>query len=76
MTPYRNLNGDSNVISYKTTEDSIQVVFKSGKYRNYLYSSVRPGAQMVEKMKLLAAKGHGLNAYINSVVKNNYARKW
>lgn len=76
MTPYRNLNGNSNVVSYEATEDSIHVVFKSGRYRNYLYNSVCPGHIVVEKMKVLAAQGFGLNSYISSVVKDRYARKW
>ena len=76
MIPYRNLNGDSGVVSYDVVEDSIHVVFKSGACRNYLYNSVRPGSAVVETMKALAAQGYGLNSYISSVVKNNYARKW
>lgn len=76
MTPYRNLNGNSSVIAYETTEDSILVVFKSGAYRNYLYNSVRPGTATVERMKALATQGYGLNSYISSVVKSNFAKKW
>jgi hypothetical protein len=76
MTPYRNLSGNSNVVSYEAAEESIHVVFKSGRYRNYLYNSVRPGQIVVERMKALAAQGCGLNSYITSVVKDRYARKW
>ena len=76
MTPYRNLGGNSNVVAYEVAEDSIHVVFKSGACRNYLYNSVRPGMATVERMKSLAAQGHGLNSYISSVVKDNFARKW
>lgn len=76
MTPYRNLSGNSNVASYESTEESIHVVFKSGRYRNYLYSSVRPGRPVVERMKALAVQGYGLNSYISSIVKDRYARKW
>ena len=76
MTPYRNLSGNSNVASYESTKDSIHVVFKSGRYRNYLYNSVRPGQTVVERMKFLAALGSGLNSYISSTVKDRYARKW
>lgn len=76
MTPYRNLSGNSNVVTYEVTEDSIHVVFKSGRHRNYLYNSVRPGQVVVERMKALAAQGRGLNSYIVSVVKDRYARKW
>ena len=76
MTPYRNLNGDSNVVSYETTEDSIHVVFASGTNRNYLYNHSRPGRQMVDHMKALAAQGYGLNSYISTTVRQSYARKW
>ena len=76
MTPYRNLSGNSNVASYESTKDSIHVVFKSGRYRNYLYNSVRPDQIVVERMKFLAALGSGLNSYISSTVKDRYARKW
>lgn len=76
MTSYRNLGGNSNVVAYEANEDSIQVVFKSGTCRNYLYNSVRPGKAVVERMKLLAAQGQGLNSYISSVVKDHFANKW
>lgn len=76
MTPYRNRSGNSNVVSYEATEDSIHVVFKSGTYRNYLYDAVQPGKTAVDQMKVLAEQGHGLNAYISSAVKKNYAKRW
>jgi len=76
MTPYRNLNGDSSVVSYETTEDSIHVVFRSGTYRNYFYDHSRPGKIIVDRMKALAAQGHGLNSYITTTVRKSYARKW
>ena len=76
MTPYRNLNGDSNVVSYEPAEDSIHVVFRSGIYRNYLYDQSRPGTTMVDRMKTLAAQGYGLNSYITMTVRKSYARKW
>jgi len=76
MTPYRNLNGDSNVVAYETTEDSIHVVFASGTNRNYLYNHSRPGQQMVDRMKALAAQGYGLNSYISTTVRQSYAKKW
>jgi hypothetical protein len=76
MTSYRNLNGNSNVVSYETAEDSIHVIFASGANRNYLYNHSRPGRQMVETMKALAAQGYGLNSYINTTVRQSFARKW
>lgn len=76
MTQYRNLSGGSNVVSYETTEDSIHVVFGSGTNRNYLYNHSRPGKQMVDRMKALAAQGFGLNSYISTTVRQSYAKKW
>lgn len=76
MTPYRNLSGNSNVVAYEITEDAIQVVFRSGSYRHYLYNSLRPGRATVERMKALAVQGYGLNSYISSFVNDNFVRKW
>lgn len=76
MIPYKNLNGNSSVLSYQMTADSIHVVFSSGAQRNYLYDSSRPGPEVVKKMKELAEAGRGLGSYIGLVVKGNYARKW
>jgi len=76
MTPYLNLNGNSNILAYEITEDSILVIFKSGRWRNYLYSATRLGKAVVEKMQIYAIQGHGLNSFISSVVKDRYARKW
>lgn len=76
MTPYRNLRSNSNVVSYETTNDSIHVVFNSGQYRNYLYNHFHPGKVEVEKMKTLAAQGYGLNSYISSTIRDNFAKKW
>ena len=76
MTRYQNLGGNSGVAAYEATEDSIQIVFSSGSYRNYLYNSARPGKVAVEKMKQLATAGRGLNSCISSVVKGNYAKRW
>lgn len=76
MTPYKNLSGDSNVVSYEINDESIQVVFSSGANRHYLYDSSRPGKAIVEQMKVLAVQGHGLNSYISKTVKANFASKW
>lgn len=76
MNSYRNLNGNSNVVYYEITEDSIHVVFKSGSQRNYLYNNIRPGRSMCQQMKRLAIQGYGLNSYISTTVKTNFFRKW
>ena len=76
MTPYKNINGDSNVEAYEISGDSITVRFMSGRWRHYLYSSRNPGAAVVEKMKALALQGYGLNSYISTTVRSNFERKW
>lgn len=76
MAPYRNLNGNSNVVAYEITEDSIIVVFRSGTHRNYRYNHISPGKAAVDRMKALAVQGHGLNSYISATIKNNFAEKW
>lgn len=76
MEPYKNLNGNSTVISYEIAEDSIHVVFKTGAQRNYLYNHDRPGKDVVDRLKVLAKQGHGLNSYLTRIVKSNYANKW
>jgi hypothetical protein len=76
MTPYRNINGNSNVEAYEIDGNSITVRFMSGRWRTYLYTNRKPGAVAVEKMKALALQGHGLNSYISSTVRSNFERKW
>ncbi len=76
MTPYMNLNGNSNVEAYEITGDSITVKFMSGRWQYYLYSSQRPGSAVVDQMKNLAQQGRGLNSYISRVVRTNFESKW
>lgn len=73
MQVYRDINGDSGVSSYEIGEDSIRVQFSSGSI--YLYTDASAGAQHIANMKALAARGDGLNAYINKHVRKRYARK-
>jgi hypothetical protein len=74
MQHYANKGGNSGVVAYETTVDSITVKFRDGWY--YLYNDVKPGMYMVEHMQSLAHSGQGLNSYISSTVKNNFARKY
>ncbi len=72
MTPYKNLWGDSNIISYEIGSDSITVEFASG--RVYTYTNASAGSSAVDTMKNLAECGEGLNWYI-SRNKPNYSSK-
>lgn len=73
MKTYRDIGGDSGVASYETATDSITVQFKDGAV--YLYTNSSAGAQNIQKMKMLAENGNGLNSFINTNVKKLYAKK-
>lgn len=73
MPRYANLGGDSGVVAYETTEDSIIVEFQDGSAYLYTYSSA--GRSNIEQMKALAERGEGLNEFINRHVRKAYARK-
>jgi hypothetical protein len=73
MIKYKNLGRNSGVTAYETAENSIKVLFNDGAL--YLYNNVRPGKASVEKMKLLAQRGQGLNSLISREIKKNYYDK-
>lgn len=66
----------SSIIKYKISENAIEVVFNSGRYRHYLYEYSKAGVDKVEKMKALAMSGSGLNSYINQYAKFSYSKRW
>lgn len=73
MQKYADINNDSGVIGYEISATSITVWF-DGAARPYTYSYAVAGQHHVEKMKILAQSGDGLNAYINYNVKFKYDR--
>lgn len=73
MERYGNRGGDSGVAGFECGPDFIRVLFSTGAVYVYDYGSC--GAHNCEAMKRLAADGHGLNAFINSVVRKGYARR-
>lgn len=73
MEKYRNSGGDSGVDSFEIGNDYIKVKF-IGTFKTYRWSHIRAGKNHVDKMKVLALRGSGLNAYINSNVKFKYDR--
>lgn len=73
MPAYANRGGDSGVVAYEITADSITVEFKDG--WKYVYDATNPGASIVATMKSLAQTGEGLNSFISTVVKKNFASK-
>ncbi|MRS16548.1 hypothetical protein GJV06_16810 [Enterobacteriaceae bacterium RIT691] len=70
MERYANRDGDSGIVAYEVTADSIKVQFSDRKI--YVYNSIRPGTAIVNEMKSLATAGRGLNSYINRIVRKNY----
>lgn len=73
MQLYANLGGDSGIVNYTTTADSITVGLSDGAAYRYTYA--RTGASDIEQLKTLARAGQGLNEYINRYVKKRYAKK-
>jgi hypothetical protein len=73
MEPYGNLGGNSGVEAYEIGPDFIRVQFSTGSVYLYTYESATP--ENIEIMKELASKGEGLNSFINTTVRSNYAQK-
>jgi hypothetical protein len=73
METYKNLNGDSGVSRYEIRADSVAVEFIKGR-KIYVYSYASAGAANVERMKLLASAGRGLNSFIMNNVRLLYVR--
>lgn len=75
MIIYDNLGGDSGVVAYEIGSNWIEVEFKRGRHRHYLYDYNSTGEIHVETMKKLAQMGSGLNSYISSTVGCRYNSK-
>jgi hypothetical protein len=73
MERYKNLDGDSSVVSYEIEQGSITVQFDDGSV--YLYTIQSAGVANIAEMQRLANVGRGLNSFIGRVVKKGYARK-
>ena len=73
MKRYHNIGGHSGVIAYEIGTDFIRVQFSDNSI--YLYTSAATGSDNVDCMKRLASDGNGLNSFINTTVRNKYARK-
>jgi len=72
MEIYKDINNDSNVTHYEVGDIYIRVKFK-GTAKIYTYSYYgKAGKFHVDRMKILASSGDGLNSYINRNVKYLY----
>lgn len=67
LTPYKNLNGNSNIIGFYESDLFIIIQFASNPGANsfYKYSDIKPGLSYVKDLKELAHQGQGLNSYIS-----------
>ena len=70
---YQNLSGKSTVVSYKIVKDSVTIVFTS--HEKYIYSNQSAGRLNINQMKALAIAGKGLGTFIDTNLKEGYARK-
>lgn len=70
MKQYKNLSGNSGIITYETADEAILVEFQDG--RQYLYTYQSTGRSKVEQMKTLAADGKGLCTFISRHVRDAY----
>lgn len=73
MNYYANLGGKSNVESYEIGKDYIAIKFK-GKQKIFVYSYFTAGKYNVDKAKVLANNGSGLNSYIKLNMNNDFER--
>lgn len=73
METYKDIDSDSGVIGYEIGPDFIRVQFSTGAVYRYTYASA--GVNNIEHMKQLAKNGDGLNAFINTTVREAYAQK-
>lgn len=72
MKTYKNLSGESGVLTYETGKTFIKIKF-AGDTRVYTYNYQRPGKALVEEMKNLALKGRGLSEFVLEKVGANFA---
>ncbi|MHB2026301.1 MAG: hypothetical protein ACYCPQ_06640 [Elusimicrobiota bacterium] len=70
---YKNLSGDSKVVSYQMEKDSMTIRFADCSV--YLYTNQSANPVNISKMKALALAGKGLGTFIDANVKDRFLRK-
>ena len=73
MKKYKNLSGKSNVALYEVAKDSITIRFTTCSV--YIYTNQSAGSSNISQMKSLALAGKGLSTFIDTNVKERFARK-
>lgn len=74
MPAYKDVDRDSGIVWFGTGPDWIDLKWERGRFI-YRYTHASAGAVHVEEMKRLAARGSGLNTYLNKHAARNYASK-
>jgi hypothetical protein len=64
MTPYKNLDQNSNIVAYENGPNYIIVQFRLGYWKTYTYTASIVSMLVIEYMQDLAVEGKGLNSYI------------
>lgn len=73
MKNYKNLSGKSTVAMYELAKDFVTVRFTNQSV--FRYSNQSAGMDNVRQMKTLALAGKGLGTFIETKLKDLYARK-
>ncbi len=73
MQRYRDVDGDSGIEAYENGAGFIRIQFHD--MRIYVWTNESAGAGNIAQMQALAARGEGLNAFINAHVRKAYARR-
>lgn len=73
MENYKNVDGNSNIVSYLIGAEFIEVNFTGGS--TFVYSYLSAGKYHIDNMKELATAGKGLNTYIKKSVMSMYASR-
>jgi hypothetical protein len=70
---YKNLSGQSKVVSYEIRKDGLTIRFSDCTAYRYTNQSADPAN--ISKMKALAIAGKGLGTFIDANVKDRFLRK-
>jgi len=73
MKRYQNLNGKSTVAQYLIGKDIVTIGFTT--HAVYQYSNQSAGSKNISQMKTLALAGKGLGTFIDTNLKDKFARK-
>ena len=73
MERYKNLSGDSKVVRYQIAKDAMTIRFADCSV--YIYTNQSADPDNISKMKSLAIAGKGLGTFIDTNLKERFARK-